>query len=100
MAFGPQALFRDVNLILRAGERIAVVGPNGSGKTTLLRLILDEVAPASGRIRLGSGVKPGYYAQETGEPGSGIHAIRDHPFRGLSRVHRNAPFPAPFLIRR
>ena len=64
MGFGVRVLFRDANLTLRAGERIALVGPNGSGKTTLARLIRGELAPRSGRVRLGAGVKLGYYAQE------------------------------------
>jgi ATP-binding cassette subfamily F protein 3 len=64
MGFGPRELFRDVTLTLRAGERVALVGPNGSGKTTLARLILGELPPWSGRIRLGTGVRLGYYAQE------------------------------------
>jgi ATP-binding cassette subfamily F protein 3 len=64
MGFGEQTLFRDVTLTLRAGERIALVGPNGSGKTTLARLILGELEPLAGRARLGAGVKVGYYAQE------------------------------------
>ncbi len=64
MGFGDHELFRDVNLTLRAGERIALVGPNGSGKTTLARLILGELEPVAGRVRLGAGVKLGYYAQE------------------------------------
>jgi ATP-binding cassette subfamily F protein 3 len=48
------------------------VGPNGAGKTTLARLILDDLLPWKGRVRLGSGVKVGYYAQEQEdlEPGS------------------------------
>ena len=64
MGFGSQELFRDVNLTLRAGERMALVGPNGSGKTTLARLILGELEPLAGRVRLGAGVRLGYYAQE------------------------------------
>jgi ATP-binding cassette subfamily F protein 3 len=64
MGFGDRILFRDVNLTLRAGERIALVGPNGSGKTTLARLILGELGPLGGRVRLGAGVRVGYYAQE------------------------------------
>jgi ATP-binding cassette subfamily F protein 3 len=64
MGFDDHVLLQDVNLTLRAGERIALVGPNGAGKTTLARLILGELPQWSGRVGLGSGVKVGYYAQE------------------------------------
>jgi ATP-binding cassette, subfamily F, member 3 len=64
MGFGERALFQGVRLTLRAGERIALVGANGSGKTTLARLICGELEPWAGRIRLGTGVRLGYYAQE------------------------------------
>jgi ATP-binding cassette subfamily F protein 3 len=64
MGFDDHELFQEVNLTLRAGERIALVGPNGAGKTTLARLILGELPPWTGRVRLGSSVKVGYYAQE------------------------------------
>ena len=64
MGFGDKLLFQDVNLTLRAGDRVALVGPNGSGKTTLARLVRGELAPLSGHVYLGTGVKLGYYAQE------------------------------------
>jgi ATP-binding cassette subfamily F protein 3 len=64
MGFGHLELFQDVHLTLRAGERVALVGPNGSGKTTLARLVSGELEPLAGRVRLGSGAKLGYYAQE------------------------------------
>jgi ATPase subunit of ABC transporter with duplicated ATPase domains len=64
MAFGRQPLFSNVNLTLTHGQRIALVGPNGEGKTTLLRLIAGELTPTTGRIRLGAGVKLGYFSQE------------------------------------
>ena len=57
-------LFEDVNAVLKAGERVALVGPNGAGKTTLLRVILGQMAPLAGRARLGANVEVGYYAQE------------------------------------
>ena len=50
--------------VLRQGERIALIGPNGAGKTTLLRLVVGELAPATGQVRLGANVRVGYYAQE------------------------------------
>lgn len=63
-AFGAHVLFSDVNLHLRRGERIALVGPNGSGKTTFLRLIVGQESVTSGELHLGSGVKVGYFSQE------------------------------------
>jgi len=57
-------LLRNLNLILRAGERVAVLGPNGHGKSTLLKTIIGEVPPLAGRVRIGSSVQIGYLAQE------------------------------------
>ncbi len=64
MAFGHQVLFRNVSLTLTHSQRVALIGPNGTGKTTLLRLITQELAPTTGMIHLGQGVKLGYLAQE------------------------------------
>jgi ATP-binding cassette subfamily F protein 3 len=64
LGYDGQPLVSGVDLALRQGERIALVGPNGSGKTTLLRSIVGQVAPLAGRIRLGTGVVLGYYSQE------------------------------------
>ncbi len=64
MAFGDDLLFLDLNLLLRHGERVGLVGPNGAGKSVLFRLILGELAPTEGVIKIGPSVKIGYYAQE------------------------------------
>ena len=45
------------------GDRIGIVGPNGSGKTTLLRLILGELTPESGNVRLGTNLQVAYFDQ-------------------------------------
>ena len=64
IGYGGVPLARGINQVLRAGERVALVGLNGSGKTTLLRAITGELAPLAGKVRLGTNVKLGYYAQE------------------------------------
>ena len=56
-------LFRNVNLDIKRGERICIVGPNGVGKTTLLRILLEEQQPTSGYLKLGHNVAFGYYDQ-------------------------------------
>lgn len=56
-------LFRHVDLDIKRGERICIVGPNGVGKTTLLRILLEEQQPTSGYLKLGHNVAFGYYDQ-------------------------------------
>lgn len=57
-------LFRNVELDIKRGERICIVGPNGIGKTTLLKIIMGEIEPNQGYIKLGQNVSFGYYDQE------------------------------------
>jgi ATP-binding cassette subfamily F protein 3 len=66
-AYGDNVLYRDLNLKVLRGERIAVIGPNGAGKTTLLKMIAGDVAPDAGGLRLGHGVTMGYFAQHQAE---------------------------------
>ena len=63
-SYGEKCLFHDVDLDIRRGERVAVIGNNGTGKTTLLKIINGLVTPETGRCTLGSKVKIGYYDQE------------------------------------
>ena len=57
-------LLSDLNLNIRAGQRIALTGANGSGKTTLIRTIAGTITPLTGSLKLGTTVKLGYMAQE------------------------------------
>ena len=63
-SFGDSLLFEHVNLEIRRGEHVAIIGDNGTGKTTLLK-ILNGLLPADqGSFRLGTNVEIGYYDQE------------------------------------
>ena len=56
-------LLQDVDLTLRRGEKVAIIGPNGCGKSTLLKTILQELPPLKGEARVGNRVKIGYFSQ-------------------------------------
>ena len=57
------ALLSDIDLVLRRGEKVAIIGPNGSGKSTLLKTILQEIPPLHGEAKIGNRVKIGYFSQ-------------------------------------
>ncbi|MCZ7541840.1 MAG: ATP-binding cassette domain-containing protein [Anaerolineae bacterium] len=78
VGYDPRApLLRDLALTVRAGERVAVLGPNGHGKSTLLKTIVGALPPLTGRVRLGASVRVGYLAQqqEILDPGSNALAV-------------------------
>ena len=57
-------LIKDFSAIVKKGERICITGPNGAGKTTLLKMLMGQLRPTAGRIRLGTNVVPAYYDQQ------------------------------------
>ena len=59
-----KALIKDFNAIIKKGDRVCITGPNGAGKTTLLRMIMGQLRPTEGRIKLGTNVVPAYYDQQ------------------------------------
>lgn len=63
-AYQRKKLFHDLNFSIRAGQRIALMGPNGCGKTTLLKIILKQEKADSGEILLGQNLTIGYSSQE------------------------------------
>jgi ATP-binding cassette subfamily F protein uup len=62
-SFGERMIVKDLDLIVSRGDRLGLIGPNGSGKTTLLNLILGNLAPDSGFVRLGANVQTAYFDQ-------------------------------------
>lgn len=66
MGFGytdESMLFQKVNLSLRTGDRIALLGPNGVGKSTLIKLLTAELVPTEGKVALDSSTRIGYFSQ-------------------------------------
>lgn len=61
--FGDLQLFERVNMHITYQQRVAIVGENGTGKSTLIKLILQQLNPDEGEIRMGSNVKVGYLSQ-------------------------------------
>jgi ATPase subunit of ABC transporter with duplicated ATPase domains len=59
-----EVLFKDLNLMVEVGERIAIIGPNGIGKTTLLRCLYGDLEPSAGKIKWSENSEISYYAQD------------------------------------
>ena len=78
-----------VDLHLRGPERVALVGPNGSGKSTLLQVLLGELVPAAGSVRVG--VPVGHLAQRP--------ALPDEQASVVENVRRAAPDAPPQTVR-
>jgi len=63
-SFDGQTLFSDFNLMVEAGERIAIIGPNGIGKSTLLRCLAKDLEADSGNVKWSENANIGYFAQD------------------------------------
>lgn len=62
-AFGDKVLIRNFSSEIMRGDKIGLIGPNGSGKTTLLRIILGQIQPERGTVKLGTNLQIAYYDQ-------------------------------------
>jgi ATP-binding cassette subfamily F protein 3 len=69
--FVERQIFNQIGLQINPGDRIGLVGPNGSGKTTLLRIIMGEITPDDGEIKIARNSRLGYLAQDVQETVSG-----------------------------
>ncbi len=63
VAYGSTAVLKDVDLAIRSGEIVTIVGPNASGKTSLLKAIIGAVNPVAGMVKIKPGLKIGYVPQ-------------------------------------
>lgn len=64
MGYGNRILFKDLNIDIYRGEKVALIGANGIGKSTLFKIITDEITPLSGTVKLGTNVNVSYFHQE------------------------------------
>lgn len=62
-SYGDKPVIRNLNMTIMRGDRIGLIGHNGAGKTTLLRIILGQMAPSEGAVRLGTNLTIGYFDQ-------------------------------------
>lgn len=63
MAFDNNTLFNNVDLLIKKGERVFLLGPNGCGKTTFLKIVMDMLKPTGGTCKIGANIHIGYYDQ-------------------------------------
>ncbi len=90
-SFGARTLFSNLNIHLRAGDRVALIGPNGVGKSTLLNAIVGQSSLDGGQIIFGSNVDMGYYDQQQ----SALHNEKDI----MSEVWDDFPWLEPGDVR-
>jgi len=64
MGYGERILFKNLNLDIYRGEKVALIGANGIGKSTLFKIIMNEIIPLSGDIKFGTNVNVSYFHQE------------------------------------
>ncbi len=62
-AYGEMPVITGFNTLILRGDKVGIIGPNGSGKTTLLKVILGELSPQRGRLRLGANLEVAYFDQ-------------------------------------
>ena len=92
-AYGDRVVHQGLSMLVRRGERWAVMGENGAGKTTLLKMVAGVLTPDSGEVTVGASVSMGYFAQHQMEQLDGsstvIEELQAHaPTTGLG-VLRN-----------
>lgn len=82
VGYPQKVVFRDAEIEIKRGEKVALIGRNGEGKTTLMRVIMRELDPISGEARVGHNVDIGYFAQNQED----VLDKRDTVFSTLDRI--------------
>jgi ATPase subunit of ABC transporter with duplicated ATPase domains len=92
-SYGPKQVLRDVDLTLRRGDRLGLIGPNGLGKSTLLKILMGRVEADAGTVRWGHEVRTGYFPQDHGE------LLDDGPPTPLEFIWSIVPKETPSFVR-
>ena len=66
-SYGERPIVRNFSTSIVRGDKIGIIGPNGAGKTTLLRLLLGQLQPQAGTVRLGTNLQIAYFDQQRGQ---------------------------------
>ncbi len=84
-SYGDQPIVRDFSTTLMRGDKIGIIGPNGAGKSTLLKLLLGQLQPDAGTVRLGTNLQIAYFDQlrDTLDPNK---TVQDNVGDGSDRV--------------
>lgn len=87
-AFGDKVVFKDLDLLVERGSKIAFVGQNGQGKSTLIKAIINEF-PYEGEIKLGHNVQLGYFAQNQADYLDGEKTLLDTMIDAATDANRS-----------
>jgi ATPase subunit of ABC transporter with duplicated ATPase domains len=92
-SYGPKLVLSDVSLLVRRGERVAIIGPNGLGKSTLLKIATENVVADAGKVSWGYETHVGYFPQDHRE------LLLDPAATPLQIVSDALPLDGPSVIR-
>ena len=92
-AYGDKRVLKGVSLVVRRGEKVAILGANGLGKSTLLKIAVKRLGPDAGEARWGYEARHGYFAQDHGD------LLTDPKTTPLKMMLAACPTEAEFLVR-
>ncbi len=92
-AYGEKSVLKNVSLVVRRGERVAIIGPNGLGKSTLIRIAVGRTDADAGAVKWGHEVKVGYFPQDHRE------VLEDDDATPLALIEAEAPAEGPTFWR-
>ncbi|HXU63493.1 MAG TPA: ABC-F family ATP-binding cassette domain-containing protein, partial [Polyangia bacterium] len=92
-SYGDKRVLTDLSLLVRRGERVAIIGPNGLGKSTLLRIVVERLRADEGTVKWGHEVRVGYFPQDHRE------VLDDPETTPLAALEAVCPGESPTFVR-